>query len=589
MGRRRKVLHRIRDLRDEEEFLRKEKGILRVASWNIRRRKNTIKPVLEMINDKAKLDIVSIHEVDLVVGEDDENLLIHGFEQFSVKVGRNRGESGYGVEKIRTITYVREGLFDEIIQMEDCNNDRSECWLRLKNKGRRDLVYVGVYNEWRDGNPGPNNEDMLNQIKKRMSSDIFLHGDLNIDLDRVQDEDKTYGHLKRGREMIQEMERCGLDRHGSGITREEWKWRGGVKVLERSAIDWAATNLPGVQHFSKRIMADFSDHSMIISDLPYQMKGEKKTEKIRVRNINKLATDECIASLNMYHWESLATMTLEEMGVFMRRVMVENLDRFAPMRWITQKRKPGHKPTDEEKRLRILMMKKLREGDRRQVKILRRRLQKCMRQTRIKNFEEKVKTGKTDMWKAFKQITKKSKSDVVIIENNKRLVGNACADRFADFFSGKIKKLKSTCTPVTPVRKSDEQLASEGIEKFEFRLLKEKEIRKIIRDSKPSVATDMYGLSPKMMKHWAISKPFITAVTYVVNFCILSGKIPEEWKISKLYPCYKGKGSRHQTTSYRPIALGSPLIKVFEAGYQCSASTLYGKQKLPLHIPTWVS
>ena len=65
----------------------------------------------------------------------------------------------------------------------------------------------------------------------------------------------------------------------------------------------------------------------------------------------KLTSEECIHSLDMYHWEYLSTMTLEEMEAFMRRIMVENLDRYAPWRWIKVKKKSGHKPTEEEKKL----------------------------------------------------------------------------------------------------------------------------------------------------------------------------------------------------------------------------------------------
>ena len=539
---------------------------MRFASWNIRRKKDTVKPILDIINRKAELDVVSIHETDMVVGEDDENLHMDGYEQFVTKVRRQVGNSDRSVEKIRTITYVKEGVFDEIVQMSECSNNRSECWLRLKNKGRKDLIYVGVYNEWKDGKPGPDNDAMLSQIKKRISSDIFLHGDLNIDLDRVQGQDTSYAHYALGSGVIQEMDRCGLDRHGSGITREEWKTRDGVRTLQQSSIDWAATNLAGIQHFSRRILGDFSDHCMIVSDVPYLRKGNKKEERIRVRNFNKLSSEESIHSLNMYHWESLAAMDLEEMGVFVRRVMAENLDRYAPLRWIKVKKKPGHKPTEEEKKLRAQLFRRLQEGDRIQVRSLRRRLQRCMRRTRIKDFEKRVESRKTDMWRAFKQITKKAKTEIVIIDKNKRIVGDACADRFADFFAGKIRKLKSGCTPVFPEKKSDEELKAKGIQKFEFRTLKVGEIAKIIRESKPSTATDIHGISPKMLKTWASKSQFlVTAVAFVVNSCIIAGEIPSEWKVSKLYPCYKGKGSRHDTSSYRPIALGSPLIKVFES------------------------
>ena len=91
-------------------------------------------------------------------------------------------------------------------------------------------------------------------------------------------------------------------------------------------------------------------------------------------------------------------------------------------------------------------------------------------------------------------------------------------------------------------------------------------MRRMIRESKPSGATDLNGVSPRMLKTWTERSGFLlNAVRYVINVSIQTGQIPTAWKTSKLYPNYKGKGSRHETTSYRPIALANPVCKIFEA------------------------
>ena len=544
--------------------MKKDANILRVASWNIQRNKNRIKPILEIMTTNEEIDIISLHEVEILTDTEDAELNVRGYEQFSTTVRRQVGNTGKYVDKIRTITYVKEGLFDEVKVIDKCSNGRSESWLRLKNKGVKDIVYVAVYNEWTDGKPGIDNEDLMNQLKKRTSSDVFIHGDWNIDLDRVQEGDKTYSHYGVGSELLQKLERMGMDRHGSGTTREEAKRRGGDIMVERSSIDWAASNIPGIQHFSERQV--FSDHRVIISDIPYTRVKDRGGEKTRIRNLRNLSSEECIAALNNYDWEAMGSMTLEEMGSFMRRVMVDVLERYAPLRWKKVKQKPRHVPTKEEKELRLQLNKRLERRDHLGVKSIRKKLRRCMRRNRIEQFNSNLEKGKTNMWKAFKEVTKKAKTDVVLIENGRKIIGDQCAEKFAAFFAGKIKKLKASCTPTLPDLKTDEELKAEGIEKFEFRLLKESAVKKLIQNSKPSSAADMYGISPKMLKEWACKSDFLlAAVTYIINFSILSGEIPSEWKISKLYPNYKNKGSRHLTSSYRPIALGNPCIKIFEA------------------------
>ena len=152
--------------------------------------------------------------------------------------------------------------------------------------------------------------------------------------------------------------------------------------------------------------------------------------------------------------------------------MVDVLERYAHFRWMKVKLKPKHVPTKEERALRLQLNKRLERKDHLGVKSIRKQLQRCIRRNRIEWFDSDLKKGKTDMWKAFKEVTKKAKTDVVLIENGRKIVGDKCAEKFASFFAGKIRKLKSSCSPTLPKLKTDEELKAEGIEKFEFRILK---------------------------------------------------------------------------------------------------------------------
>ena len=536
---------------------------LRAVSWNIQRNKNKIKPILDILTINEDIDIITIHEVELLKDEEDTNIIVKGYEQFSSVVRREIGTSGRFVDKIRTITYVKEGVFDEVQPIKGCSNGRSENWLRLKNKGVKDVVYVSVYNEWKDGKPGVDNEDLMKQLKKRTNSDVFVHGDWNLDIDRVQSGDKSYAHYGVGLEVLHKLERMGLDRHSSGPTREEFKMRGGILRKESSAIDWSASNIPGIQHFASRQV--FSDHQAIVSDIPYT-RSTKKPVKVRIRKLGGLSSAECIETLNNYDWEAMGSMTLEEMGSFLNRVMADVLERFAPMKWVKVQTKPKHIPSSEERELRAQLNKHRERKEYWKLKPMQTKLRRCMRRNRIEQFERNVQSGRTDLWKAFKEVTKKAKTDVVLIENGRRIVGDPCAEKFASFFAGKIKKLKSSCVPTIPKRKSEDDLKKEGIETFQFKFITEAKVRKLIRESKPSSATDLNGISPKMLKIWTEKSGFLlNAVRYVINYSIQTGQIPSEWKTSKLYPNFKGKGSRHETSSYRPIALANPVCKIFEA------------------------
>ena len=41
--------------------------------------------------------------------------------------------------------------------------------------------------------------------------------------------------------------------------------------------------------------------------------------------------------------------------------------------------------------------------------------------------------------------------------------------------------------------------------------------------------------------------------------------IPDEWRMADVIPIYKGKGSKYDVSSYRPISLISTISKVMES------------------------
>ncbi len=42
------------------------------------------------------------------------------------------------------------------------------------------------------------------------------------------------------------------------------------------------------------------------------------------------------------------------------------------------------------------------------------------------------------------------------------------------------------------------------------------------------------------------------------------GTLPKDWKGANISPIYKNKGSKHETTNYRPVSLTSVVCKVLE-------------------------
>ena len=56
----------------------------------------------------------------------------------------------------------------------------------------------------------------------------------------------------------------------------------------------------------------------------------------------------------------------------------------------------------------------------------------------------------------------------------------------------------------------------------------------------------------------------IPSVCHILNLSIQSRKFPTKWKIAKIVPLYRGKGSKLDPKSYRPVAILPILSKVLE-------------------------
>ena len=79
------------------------------------------------------------------------------------------------------------------------------------------------------------------------------------------------------------------------------------------------------------------------------------------------------------------------------------------------------------------------------------------------------------------------------------------------------------------------------------------EVDKIIRDLKNSKSSGVDNLDTFILK--LTRKHIVPSVCHILNLSIQSKKFPTKWKIAKVVPLYKGKGSKFDTKNYRPVAI----------------------------------
>ena len=88
--------------------------------------------------------------------------------------------------------------------------------------------------------------------------------------------------------------------------------------------------------------------------------------------------------------------------------------------------------------------------------------------------------------------------------------------------------------------------------KFSLKTVSEKDVLKILQALKPKKSSGKDGITSEIMKIG--SKFLVVPLTYMINFSILTGKFPTNWKIAKVVPLHK-KGDKKLLKNYRPVSL----------------------------------
>jgi hypothetical protein len=73
---------------------------------------------------------------------------------------------------------------------------------------------------------------------------------------------------------------------------------------------------------------------------------------------------------------------------------------------------------------------------------------------------------------------------------------------------------------------------------------------------------DIHGMDSKLL---SISAPVISSqICHIINLSIAQGNIPDDWKVARVTPIYKGKGNKDEPGNYRPISVICHIAKIME-------------------------
>ena len=140
---------------------------------------------------------------------------------------------------------------------------------------------------------------------------------------------------------------------------------------------------------------------------------------------------------------------------------------------------------------------------------------------------------------------------------------NKMAEVQNQFYINKVREIRRNMPrqkndPLSTVRQA---VAGRDIN-FSISSISPDEVDKIIKNLKNSKSSGVDNLDTHILK--LTRRYIVPSVCHILNLSIQNKKFPTKWKIAKVVPLYKGKGSKFDAKNYRPVAILPILSKVLE-------------------------
>ena len=416
-------------------------------------------------------------------------------------------------------------------------------------KARNDLAIGTIYRP-----PSADNEyyeKIMDEIQhmKDDSDEIIVVGDLNYDYNT---NNKSNRHQILNIENVFDLKQ---------LVRKPTR----VNMNSSTLIDIILSSHENKHITSEVIEVSMSDHYCVSTDYK-QSEQEKETKHNMIKyrdykNFNKdmflydLGINRGITDLNFENFE------LEEKWDHFKNNFLEICDKHAPLKvrrlkdrcnpWISHDMVNSIYERDYKKKQAI----KQKDQDLwTEYTMLRNQLTERVRLAKKKHYTEELNKCQGDPKKVWKFINKVTKGNSNVNPPNQMTAG-----KFNDYFSKIGEKVASYTMDST-----NEILwkgpKSEKI--FKFCRVKQSDVYKTIKKLGDDSNIDVLGFDAKLL---AIACGVLTPIlTKFLIISLNSANIPDDWKLARVTPVYKGKGDLYDEGNYRPISVIAHISKMFE-------------------------
>ena len=521
---------------ENDEITTKIHNYIKLGCLNVRSICGKIEQLQKFVGEQM-FDILSINETWLDESVSDHEIEIPGY----MIVRKDRNRRGGGV-----CFYVKDHIDCHV--RNDIGNSIESIWLSVKHKGQ--VVIIGTM--YRPPKSDKMYYDiMLDEIQRArdISDHVILMGDLNYDyvMDDTLSKNPVF-HIEKMLSMKQ------LIRSPTRTT-----------LTNKSLLDVILTS-DCEKHVNNTVInISMSDHDCVSTEYKLTTNSEKQKHKLVYYReykqfnteafLNELNNEQAITNVEfceddfLIKWNKfrLAFNRISDQHAPIKSFRVK--ERFIP--WIDS---DVVEMMYERDHLKKKAVKTKNEAMWYKYRSLRNQITLKIRNNKKRYYQKKLdECGKDPkkMWKCINKITGNN-----IYKPPHRDLN---CHEFNDHFSTIGEKVIATVTNTSNKLPWKQPTCRTT---FSFKKIDTLVILKLLQKLEMDSNTDTLGFDKKLLR---ISADLIAPILCkFFNMSLKTSVVPDDWKIAKVTPVFKGKGEMADVNNYRPISLIGHIPKVFE-------------------------
>lgn len=523
-------------------FLDKHQGI-KLCQHNVRSLPSKLDHIRLSLEGQP-LDILSVNETWLDNSIRNSDIHIPGYT-----IERNdRSREGGGVA-----CYIKETIKYKL--RKDLTHPHLEAlWLEIKpSKSHKNILIGSIYRP-----PSANAqymEDLINVIDtiNQDTTEIILLGDFNINFEPNVIQNNQVGDICHLFDMEQLIE---------NPTR--------VTTTSSSTIDLILTTNRKLHVKTGTINYNISDHYPIYTVLLAQNSPKSIPRQFKLRDFKHFNQDNFLGELNYVLTNTMNTSISNDVDTTwnaFKSSFNKVCHTHAPLKEIRVKERnnPWMNNSILEAQYKRDHLHKLsvqtKDNDIFQkYRYMRNLVTSMIKRAQREYYDSELQKSKNDsrkMWATLKHLTNKRRHAFI--------PPDLTAQQFNKYFVNIGKSLGSKFDDETIPEWEDNHTIN-APNTFKITTINIASTSKYIKKLPDRSNLDLLYMDSKLLRISAdIIAPFVTKM---FNLSITSGKVPSDWKIARVTPVYKNKGSHSDICNYRPISVVTHLSKLLESCIQ---------------------